>query len=57
MAATVTTIKIKLPLSKQIISKTMLMKRHSVIAPLLMKIFGWLNDEVRKKEIQPYKLK
>ena len=34
MAATVTTIKIKLPLSKQIISKTMLMKRHSVIAPL-----------------------
>ena len=34
MAATVTTIQIKLPLNKQIISKTMLMKRHQIIAPL-----------------------
>ena len=34
MAATVTTIQVRLPLNKKIISKTMLMKRHQPIAPL-----------------------
>ena len=34
MAATVTTIQVRLPLNKKVISQTMLMKRHQVIAPL-----------------------
>lgn len=34
MAATVTTIQLKLPINKEIITKTMLMKRHQIIAPL-----------------------
>lgn len=34
MAATVTTIQVRLPLNKKTISKTMLMKRHQAIAPL-----------------------
>lgn len=34
MAKTITTIQIKLPINKEIISKTLVMKRHKVIAPL-----------------------
>lgn len=34
MAATVTTIQVRLPLNKKVISQTMLMKRHQVIALL-----------------------
>lgn len=43
MAASITTIQIKLPLNKQTITKTMLMKRHQIIAPLFEEKF-WVSQ-------------
>ncbi|NDV80080.1 IS1634 family transposase [Dysgonomonas sp. 511] len=39
MAKTITTIQIKLPINKKIISKTLVMKRHKIIAPLFEEEF------------------
>lgn len=43
MAASITTIQIKLPLNKQTITKTLLMKRHQIIAPLFEEKF-WVSQ-------------